>query len=429
VPVPGRVDVMIASELIEAARAAQNGFISPDRTTLIASSHRIYATSEKIHMQDGRYDAARALKAVHDLAHRAILFDMAKASEEAGTMMNAILLGALSGSGALPVEPRHWEAALASGGRASEANLKGYRLGYSAAAEGFARGEPDAAPKEMPFNPAAAEAFPVETRFIVASGAARCEDFQDKSYADDYLALVRRVCERDRELGGAGEGWRLTKETARYLALRMTYEDVMRVADLKSRASRAETIRAEARAGADQPVHVTEFLKPGPEEWGALLPKKLADPLYGWLRRTGREGRYHIGLHVKSHTVTGYSMLRLLAKLRFLRRGSWRFAEEAKLNARWLDAVLAAAAIDYEFGIEVAETADLVKGYGSTYRRGVRNFLLLHDTIVLPAIAEGVSAASDVAAARKAALADPEGNALDQLLASRAPKPVQGIAA
>jgi indolepyruvate ferredoxin oxidoreductase beta subunit len=121
--------------------------------------------------------------------------------------------------------------------------------------------------------------------------------------------------------------------------------------------------------------------------------------------------------------------LRLLAKLRFLRRGSWRFAEETALNAQWLDAVLEAAAIDYEFGVEVAETADLVKGYGSTYRRGVRNFLLLHETLVQPAIAGRLPAAAEVAAARKAALADPEGHALDRFLAARTKPSLEGVAA
>ena len=46
-PGPGEIDLMIASELLEAGRAMQNGFISPDRTTLIASTHRLYSVAEK----------------------------------------------------------------------------------------------------------------------------------------------------------------------------------------------------------------------------------------------------------------------------------------------------------------------------------------------------------------------------------------------
>ena len=38
VPMPGRVDVVIASELVETARAMERGFVSPDLTTLITSS-------------------------------------------------------------------------------------------------------------------------------------------------------------------------------------------------------------------------------------------------------------------------------------------------------------------------------------------------------------------------------------------------------
>ena len=54
-PSPGNVDIMVASELIEAGRAMTNGYVSPERTTLIASTHRIYATVEKMQMADGRF--------------------------------------------------------------------------------------------------------------------------------------------------------------------------------------------------------------------------------------------------------------------------------------------------------------------------------------------------------------------------------------
>ena len=61
-PSPGNVDVMVASELLEAGRAMQNGYVSPERTTLIASTHRIYATVEKSQMADGRISSERVLE-------------------------------------------------------------------------------------------------------------------------------------------------------------------------------------------------------------------------------------------------------------------------------------------------------------------------------------------------------------------------------
>ena len=56
-PSPGDVDIMIAAELMEAGRAIMRGFVTPDRTTLIASTHRILATTEKVVPGDGRVEA------------------------------------------------------------------------------------------------------------------------------------------------------------------------------------------------------------------------------------------------------------------------------------------------------------------------------------------------------------------------------------
>src|SRR4051795_12483177 len=73
-PSPGNVDIMVASELVEAGRAMTNGYVSPERTTLIASTHRIYATVEKMQMADGRYDGERVVEAARQLTKRAVLF-------------------------------------------------------------------------------------------------------------------------------------------------------------------------------------------------------------------------------------------------------------------------------------------------------------------------------------------------------------------
>src|SRR5688572_25233809 len=95
-PSPGNVDVMVASELVEAGRAMLNGFVSPQRTTLIASTHRIYATVEKMQMADGRFDSERVLEAARELAKRAVLFDMRKLAQESGTVINAMRFGAMA---------------------------------------------------------------------------------------------------------------------------------------------------------------------------------------------------------------------------------------------------------------------------------------------------------------------------------------------
>ena len=94
-PAPAYIDVMLASELLEAGRALLNGFVTPERTTLIASTHRIYTVEEKTALGDGRYDSARIMTAAKALAKRAILSDFHKLAADTGAMINAALFGVL----------------------------------------------------------------------------------------------------------------------------------------------------------------------------------------------------------------------------------------------------------------------------------------------------------------------------------------------
>src|SRR6266853_6627163 len=133
-PAPCYVDVMVASELLEAGRAMQNGFVTRDRTTLIASTHRVYTVAEKMQMGDGRFDSDVVLKAARALAKRAILFDMQAQANAAGTVISAVMFGALAGSGTLPLPRADCEAAIRSGGKGAEASLRGFAAGLDAAA-------------------------------------------------------------------------------------------------------------------------------------------------------------------------------------------------------------------------------------------------------------------------------------------------------
>jgi indolepyruvate ferredoxin oxidoreductase, beta subunit len=63
-PAVGDVDLLVASELMEAGRAVAGGYTTPDRTTAIASTSRSYLVVEKIAMSDGRYDPQRLIAAV-----------------------------------------------------------------------------------------------------------------------------------------------------------------------------------------------------------------------------------------------------------------------------------------------------------------------------------------------------------------------------
>jgi indolepyruvate ferredoxin oxidoreductase beta subunit len=166
------------------------------------------------------------------------------------------------------------------------------------------------------------------------------------------------------------------RSVARYLALWMTYEDAVRVADLKTRASRFERIRASQPANAE--IVVTDFLKPDLDEIWGVLPDRLVRPFARWAQTRWPHGRPTLGQHVRTTTIGGYLRVWLLARLRRWRPISYRAREEHGRIARWLAAVRACADRDDALGAEVARAGQLVKGYGDVRRR----LLALHETLL-----------------------------------------------
>ena len=392
-PSPGNVDIMVASELIEAGRAMQNGYVSPERTTLVASTHRIYATVEKMQMADGRFESSRVIDAGKQLAKRAVLFDMRKLAQDNGTVINAVLFGAMAGSGVLPVTREACEQAIRGGGRGAEASLRGFTAGCEIAAGSRATPQPPAPPKR-------AEGL----QDVLDLSISRLKDYQGEAYASLFLERMKPFQSGDSKLAA---------ETARQLALWMSYEDIIRVADLKTRASRFERVRKEVGAKEGEPVVVIDYLKPGVEEFASLLPYSFGKKLNSWAESRGKLDACNVGMHVKTSGVFGYLLVRSLAWLRPWRPHSYRYQEEQQLIERWLLRVNEAAQRSPALALEVAQCATLLKGYGETHRRGKANFLAIMDALVEnPAAADAIAQAAAIRKAREAALADPEGKAL-----------------
>jgi indolepyruvate ferredoxin oxidoreductase, beta subunit len=392
-PSPGNVDIMVASELVEAGRAMVNGFVNPERTTLIASTHRIYATVEKMQMADGRFESDKVVAAARQLAKRALLFDMRKLAQDSGTVINAVLFGAMAGSGVLPLSREGCEQAIRRAGRGAEASLRGFAAGFD-----IARGE-----RQAPQPPAPPKRA-TELEDILRLGEERLRDYQGERYAALYRERIEPF------LAG---GRKLAATVARHLATWMSYEDIIRVADLKTRRSRFERVRREVGAKKNEPVVVIDFLKPGVEEFASVLPHFLGKRLMAWAERRGKLDAYNVGMHIRTSGLPGYLLVRSLAWLRPLRPMSYRYREEQALIERWLSLVTEAAKRDAALAWEVAECARLIKGYGETHRRGRGNFLAIADALIEnPPTASSLEQAQAIRKAREAALADPEGKAL-----------------
>jgi indolepyruvate ferredoxin oxidoreductase beta subunit len=220
----------------------------------------------------------------------------------------------------------------------------------------------------------------------------------------------------------------------------MAFDDVIRVAELKSRAARLERVRGEARAGAQDVLKVFDHFKPGVPEFAALLPARLARRLQAWdARRQARGDKpWALPLKIGTHTVTGVLALRALGLLKPLRPLGSRWAAEQALIERWLQAVREGTQRHPTLGLELARCCRLVKGYGGTHDRGREQLVHVLEHLGPPSAHVAITAggtpavqaehaAQAVAAAREAALTDSSGKALDQALRRHGapPQPVR----
>ncbi len=434
-PMPGGVDVVLASELLEAARTIERGFVHPKRTTLISAAHRVYTTQEKMQMGDGRFEDDLVHAAARRLSARYISLDMASLATAHGTVISAVMFGALAGAGVLPWSREVCERVIRTGTVGVQASLAGFAAAFETVATGAAREALAAAspsPKTSPeiWAPLLAT-LPPSMREHAAHGVVRVLDYQDAPYARLYVERLQRIAGAAGESQGQSAVVHAFSEAARHLALWMTYEDVIRVADLKSRRSRFDRIRSESRARDGEIVQIVEYLKPGVDEVAAVLPGTLGARLRDWARRTGRLETLNRGMHLPSTHVTGFLMLRLLARMRRLRRGSLRFQEEQQAIERWLTALGRALPVSPEFGAALAELPRVLKGYGDTHRRGRASFARIFDTLVERALSAGTptaGAAQELRAAIDAALAEPEGRELEKSLEQAGIVPLPPVA-
>jgi indolepyruvate ferredoxin oxidoreductase beta subunit len=447
-PVPGALDAIVSSELLETARQIGNGMSAPLRTLVISSSARILTTAERMEPGDGRADAQRLLDVVKAFSREHHVFDMNAIARDTGTVVSAVMLGAIAGSGLFPF-PREAYEHVVRGGNASApeklskmaaASLRGFAAALDAVSAPraqaafvssvLANDTPDAPPPPRALPDELARRFPPAVHDMLTLGHARVLDYQDAGYAALYAERLGRVLDAERAADPAGaQGFAVTRETARWLALWMAFDDIVRVAALKGRASRAQRVRQEVRATDEDIVKVYDHFKPGAAEFAALLPPALSRRVTAWDRRRQARGLapWALPLKVGSHSVIGMASLRLLASLRWLRRIGSRFAEEQALIERWLAAVETGTREAWALGHELALCGRLIKGYGSTNERGKHNLLHVIDELAGRATQPASERAMAIAAVREAALVDEGGKALDAALAAHgaAPRPVQ----
>ncbi|HXT09243.1 MAG TPA: indolepyruvate oxidoreductase subunit beta family protein [Roseiarcus sp.] len=427
-PTPGDVDIVMASELMEAGRSVLRGLVTPERTTLIASTHRAFAVSEKVTPGDGVGDPAVVSIATEFAAKRVIAFDMEALAKAQGSVISAAMFGALAATGGLPFERAAFEAAIRAGGTGVEASLRAFAGAFAEASDQPiqpVRRFPDKRFALLPETSGHPEldcltqrvrsTFPPQARPMLLAGLRRVVDYLDPAYGLEYLDRVGMLFDLDRSHGGEAKGFAFTCAAAKYVAVAMAYDDVARVADLKIRESRQSRVRGEVGASADAIVMTTEYFHPRADELCGALPKRWGEWIenrpaaFKTLDRIVNRGR-----RVRVNTISGYLMLAFVAAQGRRRRGSLRHAREAAHREAWLAIAARGLESRYEFGVEVLACRRLVKGYSDTHARGLSKF----DRVMsaTPALAARDDGALWLDRLKRAALLDEDGVALDGVL-------------
>jgi indolepyruvate ferredoxin oxidoreductase beta subunit len=432
-PFPGAVDIVIASELMEAGRAVQRGFVDAQKTTFIASTHRVYSMTERVAMGDGRVDQGKLIEGAQASAKLWLGANFSAVAEQAGSLIGPALFGALALIGRLPFDRQQFEDSIKRSGVGVQSSLKAFAAGWQEAKATQARGSKgnlhlegqatpglSAPPALAPVGPRlqalalrAAHSLPAPALENTRLGLMRLADYQSIDYAALFLDRLISMSKALENLGPQAAP--LISETARHLALWMTYEDSVRVADLKTRRARFDRVGREVRQTADQGLAINEFLHPRVEEIADILPAPVGRWLLSsrWARAClaplTRKGRI-----VQTSSLRGFALLYAIASLRRWRPVSLRYTQEHERMQQWLAQAVQLAYQQPELAMQVVKAQQLIKGYGDTHARGWRSFEKIIQA--LPLLQSQVDGSKRMAHLIQAALADEHGNALDKAL-------------
>ncbi len=421
-PSAGDVDILIAAEMMEVGRAVLRGFVTPDRTTLIGSTHRALAVSEKTVPGDGIANADEVRAAAEIAAQRLILADMEALAVAQGSVISATLFGALAASQTLPFPRDAFENAIRSSGKGVKASLRAFAAGFDAATHGEAMLEAPqkstphiTGPKdklaEWQNLTGRIERLPKPVQAMALAGLRKVVDFQDGPYGAAYLDRLDAINASDSD----AFDWHLSIEAAKYIANAMAYDDIIRVADIKTRGPRFDRIRGEMGAASGQVMQLTEYFHPRAEEIAGLIPASLGKRFEANPKVMARLDRWFgKGRRLRTDSLPAFVLLHVLGGLKSYRLKTHRHAVEMTHLDTWLDRALAPLNDDYTLSVELIKCRRLIKGYSDTHARGLTKF----DTVMNAAdLLKGRDdAAQWIARLREAALQDPEGKALSGAL-------------
>jgi len=401
-PMPGEIDLIVSQEFLELGRMLENGFGS-ENTVIISSTHRMYSTEEKLPVASGIYEDEKLHEYAKEFSKQFIGLNVLSLAKQNGMnelASNAILFGALCASMAIPVSRESFEKAIEKAAVSVKANLEAFEVGFSYVVEHKGPDNYQGEGIEPEFDEinyisssdirnienAKKDLFNIYPEYLwpfIEEALFRLTDYQGFWYAEDFINKIKRY--KEIETQNPGEDYKLTEYVIKNLALLMTYEDGIRVSELKIRDRRFERIRKEMQIRDDQVFEVVDYLKPEADEIYGLLPDIVVRPVLSLFNSANlRSNKDPVTLAQKPVTTSFFGYLRvwILSKIKFMRPVSHRYSNEYKTINLYLESIEKFGTLDYKLGLSIAKSGSIIKGYGRVRRRTIDSFKRLISNIL-----------------------------------------------
>ncbi|WP_068314437.1 indolepyruvate ferredoxin oxidoreductase family protein [Polycladidibacter hongkongensis] len=338
----GTLDVLLASDMLVAAKAEQLALLNSSRTLALANG-QVAPTSEFVMKQRQSYDTSAMVRALEEGAKRFVHHDMARIAEQLfGDMIfaNMMLVGMAYQAGALPLSQEGIFAAIELNGAAAQQNQRAFLAGRVLMAQ------PGEILQALPKGEAQAA---LGLKELIKFYQQELEAYQDTAYGRRYRRLLDKLRERDAEFGlGTME---LTRTAAEMLYKVMAYKDEYEVARLYADPAFKQKLMA-------------QFEQP------RKLKVMLAPPLWplGKDKKTGRPKKLAFGPWV-------FSAFKLLAKGKWLRGKAYdpfghtqERRDERQLMRRFERDVIRVTGrvgvANYGLLVDLMRVPDSVRGFG-----------------------------------------------------------------
>lgn len=389
-PAPQDVDILMATELMEAGRSIQRGFVSK-KTTMIFSTNRNLAIREKENAGDGIANGEKIFEMTEKYAKQSLFGNLKVIATKNGSIISSSLFGALAASGTLPFKKEDYIKVIQSGGKGIKQSINSFNEAYQYVKDFIAQPKPynaDLQPAKFEAMPSSVSSsklneviadvkatIPAPVQDIAWYGINHLIDFQNLKYAKQYLEKLKDFIAVD----NAEKEYKLSQQVARYLAVGMSYDDLIFVADEKTRKSREKEVYKQVGAKEDEIVNTLDYLHPGFEEITGFMPVKIGKRFAKSKKWRKRYEKY-LDKDRRMHSTGFFNflMLYIMGGMRGWRLKTLRHHEEMENVNSWLKRMKKTAVNNYDLAVELANSYRLKKGYGDTYERGHSKFAMIN---------------------------------------------------